>query len=375
MKKLNVGVIGYGFMGRTHIYGYKTLPLYYKGLPYAINLSAICSGSYENAIKAKEEMGFDKAYETADEIFEDPSIDIVSICTPNHLHFGQLKKAIYNGKNIYCDKPLTVTADEAKEVAALARDKGIVAQVAFNYRFLPPMLRAKQLISEGKIGRPLSFRAEYLHSGSIDPDKAVGWKQLGEFGGGVIVDLGSHVLDLMYYLLGEYHSLTADSTILYPKRKDKSGNIITIDAEDSFMMMARMANGSKGIIEASKIATGTDDELRFEIHGDKGALRFNLMQPNYLEYFSTDDLQMPYGGDSGFKRIACVQRYEQPGGGFPSPKNSIGWLRGHVHSLYNFTESVWKGTSSSPDFNEGAYIQHVMERTAFSARNSTWVEV
>jgi predicted dehydrogenase len=141
------------------------------------------------------------------------------------------------------------------------------------------------------------------------------------------------------------------------------------------MMMARMANGGKGIIEASKIATGTDDELRFEIHGDKGALRFNLMQPNYLEYFSTDDPQMPYGGDSGFKRIACAQRYEQPGGGFPSPKNSIGWLRGHVHSLYNFTESVWKGTPSSPDFNEGAYIQHVMERTAFSARNSTWVEV
>jgi predicted dehydrogenase len=375
MKIFNAAVIGYGFMGKTHIYGYRTIPLYYRDLPYRINLSSICSGTYENALKAKEDFGFDKAVRDADEIFNDPSIDIVNICTPNHLHYEQLKMAIENKKHIYCDKPLTVTADEAREIAESAGKRGIVAQVAFNYRFLPPMLRAKQLIEEGKIGKPLSFRAEYLHSGSLDPDKAPGWKQLAKFGGGVIVDLGSHVIDLMYYLLGEYKSLTADSTILYPNRKDKSGNTITIDAEDSFMMMVKMKNGSKGIIEASKIATGTDDELRFEIHGDKGALKFNLMQPNYLEYFSSDDSDMPYGGDRGFKSITCVQRYEQPGGGFPSPKNSIGWLRGHVHSLYKFTESVYSGKPASPDFYEGAYIQQVMDKVVQSINLSSWVEV
>ena len=375
MKTLNAAVIGYGFMGKTHIYAYRTIPLYYKDLPYRINLASICSGTYENALRAKEDFGFEKAVKNAEEIFNDPSIDIVNICTPNHLHYEQLKKAVENKKNIYCDKPLTVTAKEAGDIARAADKKGIVAQVAFNYRFLPPMLRAKQLIDEGKIGKPLSFRTEYLHSGSLNPDKPAGWKQLGKFGGGVIVDLGSHVIDLMYYLLGEYQSLVADSTILHSSRMDKSGNMVTIDVEDSFMMMVKMKNGSKGVIEASKIATGSDDELRFEIHGDKGALKFNLMQPNYREYFSADNPEMPYGGDSGFKRIACVQRYEAPGGGFPSAKNSIGWLRGHVHSLYKFTESVYKGTPASPDFNDGAYVQHIMEKVVLSAKSGIWIEV
>ena len=375
MKTLNAAIVGYGFMGRTHTYGYKTIPLYYRDLPYKINLAAVCSGHYEKAEKAAEELGFKKAVREAEEIFEDPAIDIVNICTPNHLHFEQLKKAIEYGKHIYCDKPLTVTADEANEITRLAEAKGIISQVALNYRFLTAILRAKQLIEEGKLGNPICYRASYLHSGNVSPNRAAGWKHLGKYGGGVIVDLGSHIIDLIYYLLGEYSEISADTTILYPKRKDKNGNIVTVDAEDSFMMMTRMKNGCKGTIEASKIATGTDDELRFEIHGDKGAVRFNLMQPNYLEYFSVEDNDMPYGGDSGFKKIACVQRYESPAGVLPSVKNSIGWLRGHVHSLYKFTESVYNGTPASPDFSEGAYIQHVMEKTAQSAKSGIWIKV
>ena len=317
----------------------------------------------------------DSFLDDAEEIFEDPAIDMVNICTPNNLHFDQLKKAIQYGKHIYCDKPLAVTADEANEIARLAEEKGVIAQVAFNYRFLPAILRAKQLVDKGRIGKPICYRASYLHSGSISPDKTVGWKQLKKYGGGVIVDLGSHIIDVIYFLLGGFGEISADTTILYPKRKDKSGNIVKVDAEDSFMMMARMTNGCTGTIEASKIATGIDDELRFEIHGDKGALRFNLMQPNYLEYFSAEDNDMPYGGDSGFKKIACVQRYEPPAGDLPSVKNSIGWLRGHVHSLYKFTESVYNGTSASPSFKEGAYIQQVMEKTAQSAKTGFWVKV
>ncbi len=375
MKTLNAAIIGYGFMGRTHTYGYKTIPLYYKDLPYRINLTAICSGTYEKAVKAAEELGFDKAAREAEEIFEDPTIDIVNICTPNNLHYEQLKKALEYGKHIYCDKPLTVTTKEADDIAQLAREKGVIAQVAFNYRFLTATLRAKQIILDGGIGNPICYRASYLHSGSVSPDKAAGWKQLGKYGGGVIVDLGSHIIDLIYYLLGDYSEVSAETTILYPKRKDKSGNTVNIDAEDSFTMMTRMKNGCKGTIEASKIATGIDDELRFEIHGDRGAVRFNLMQPNYLEYFSAEDNDMPYGGDSGFKKIACVQRYEAPGGNLPSVKNSIGWLRAHVHSLYKFTESVYNNTPASPSFAEGAYIQKVMEKTRLSAKSGIWIRV
>lgn len=375
MKTLNAAVIGYGFMGRTHTYGYKTIPLYYKDLPYKIELAAVCSGHYDKAKKAAEELGFKKAVREAEEIFEDPAIDMVNICTPNNLHYDQLKTAIEYGKSIYCDKPLTVTAAEAEEITMLAEEKGVIAQVAFNYRFLTATLRARQIIDEGGIGNPICYRASYLHSGSVSPDKAAGWKQLGKYGGGVIVDLGSHIIDLIYWLLGDYAEISADSTILHPERKDKAGKTVVVDVEDSFMMMAKMKNGCKGTIEASKIATGIDDELRFEIHGDKGAIRFNLMQPNYLEYFSAEDKTMPCGGYSGFRQIACVQRYEAPGGALPSVKNSIGWLRGHVHSLYKFTESVYRGTPASPSFSEAAYIQKVMEKTALSAESGNWVSV
>mgnify|MGYP001818443993 CR=1 FL=1 len=375
MRTLNAAIIGYGFMGRTHTYGYKTIPLYYKDLPYKINLAAICSGTYEKAVKAADELGFKKAAREAEEIFEDPTIDMVNICTPNHLHFEQLKLALKYGKNIYCDKPLTVNAWEAEELARLAKEKGVIAQVAFNYRFLTATLRAKQIIEEGGIGKPICYRASYLHSGSVSPDKAAGWKQLAKYGGVVIVDLGSHIIDLIYYLLGNYSEISAETTILYPTRKDKTGEIVVVDAEDSFTMMTRMENGCKGTIEASKIATGIDDELRFEIHGEKGAVRFNLMQPNYLEYFSADENDMPYGGNSGFKKIACVQRYESPAGVLPSVKNSIGWLRGHVHSLYKFTESVYNNTPASPSFEEGAYIQKVMEATRQSAGTGSWVGI
>ncbi|MBN2559275.1 MAG: Gfo/Idh/MocA family oxidoreductase [Clostridia bacterium] len=375
MKTLNAAVVGFGFMGRTHTYAYRTIPLYYRDLPYRINLRAVCSGTYSNAQRAADELGFEYALRTADEVFADDSIDIVNICTPNHLHYDQLKKAIDKGKHIYCDKPLAANAAQAAEIAALAMKKGITAQVAFNYRFLPATIRARQLIEEGRIGKPICFRAAYLHSGSVDPKKPAGWKLMKEFGGGVIADLGSHVVDLIYHLLGEYSEVSADSTILYFERPGKSGEIIRIEAEDAFVMMARMKNGCKGTIEASKIATGMDDELRFEIHGDAGAVRFNLMQPNYLEYFSTGDADTPYGGDSGFKRIACVQRYESPAGSLPSPKNSIGWLRGHVHSLYKFTECVNSGIQAAPSFQEGAYVQTVLEATGSSASSGKWTAV
>src|SRR5665647_220177 len=127
-------------------------------------------------------------------------------------------------------------------------------------------------------------------------------------------------------------------------------------------MFIKMKNGGTGTIEVSKIATGTNDELRFEIHGDKGALRFNLMDPNYLEYYDNTVSDQPMGGEKGFTRIETVQRFSKPGGEFVSPKAPIGWIRGHVHCLYNFLQCVHEGKQASPSIRDGAYIQYVMEK-------------
>lgn len=376
MKEIKVGIIGFGFMGKTHTYGYKTIPLYYSNLPFKIKLAGICDAVPEVAQQAKESLDFEFATSNPDDIFSAKDIDIVNVCTPNIYHKELVLKALEAGKNVYCDKPLAVSYDETKEITGVLEKYNAITQMALQYRFFPATMRARELIEEGRIGNIMSFRACYLHSGSVERNKPIGWKQDKKFGGGgVLFDLGSHVLDVIYYLLGEYSSVFAETRILYPERPDKDGNMVKIEADDVALMIVRMKNGGIGTIEASKIATGTNDELRFEIHGDKGAIRFNLMEPNWLEYYDNTLPEAPYGGTKGYTKIESVQRFKKPGGSFPSSKFSIGWIRGHVHCLYNFLSCVYEGKPASPSFKEGAYIQYVMEKAYESDQKKTWIEV
>ena len=362
MKVINVGVIGFGFMGKTHIYGYKTIPLYYSSLPFKINLIGICANHLGNAQNACETLGFEYATDDMQKIINDKRIDTINICTPNYLHKQALLSALDAGKNIYCDKPLTISYADASEVAKKAKITKVITQMALQYRFYPATLRAKQLIEQGALGRILSFRACYLHSGSVDPNKPIGWKQdLTQGGGGVLVDLGSHVLDLLYHLMGEVNDFTCKTQIIYEKRPDKNGKMIYITAEDAAYMILSMKNGAMGTVEVSKIATGSNDELRLEIHGDKGAISFNLMEPDWLDFYDNSLPDKPLGGRKGYTRIECVGRYETPGNIFPGPKFTIGWLRGHVHCLYNFLSCISENRSASPSFEDACYIQGIIE--------------
>jgi len=375
MKELGIGIIGFGFMGKTHTYGYKTIPLYYSNLPFRIKLVGVCNRTLEKAQNAKDTLGFEFATDHPDDIFNCPDIDIVDICTPNIYHKDAVIKAIRAGKHVYCDKPLAASYDEAKEITALPEYARVVTQMALQNRFFPATLHAKELIELDKIGRVTSFRACYLHAGSVDPNKSIGWKQDKKYGGGVLVDLGSHVIDLMYHLLGEYASVFAHTDILYKQRPDKDGQLVNIEVEDAVMMIAKMKSGVTGTIEASKIATGANDELRFEIHGVKGAIRFNLMEPNWLEFYDNTLPDGDFGGEKGYKKIECVQRYNKPGGDFPAPKVTVGWIRAHVHSLYNFLSCVDEGRAASPSFKDGAYVQYVMEKAYESDREKRWIDL
>jgi predicted dehydrogenase len=325
-----------------------------------------------NAEFARDSLGYDYATDDYKELLSDNRIDVVNICTPNNLHYEMLTGAIAAGKHIYCDKPLVIDEKEAEAVANAAANAGLVCQVAFNNRFLPATLRARQLIEEGRLGRILSFRAAYLHSGSVDPNKPIGWKQDQDQAGGVLFDLGSHVIDLIYHLLGEYKRVMSHNVIAYPYRPTREGDMKKILAEDASIIIAELANGATGVIEASKIATGSSDELRFEINGDKGAIKFNLMDPNWLEFYDNTLPEAALGGERGFKKIECVQRFEKPGGAFPAPKSSIGWIRSHAHSLYSFIDCVNRNVPASPSFAEGAYVQKIMAMAIRSSNSGSW---
>ena len=373
MKEYGVGIIGMGFMGKTHTFAYKTMPFYYPNLPYKANLIGACNRSLPAAEYARDSLGFAYATQNEDDIFNDDRIQLVHICTPNEFHYSQVKKALAAGKHVYCDKPLTLTLAEAEELAELAEKSGKTAQVAFQNRFFPATLRARQLVEEGRIGEILCFRGEYLHSGAVDANRPMGWKQ-GETGG-VLLDLGSHILDLVGTLVGRYESVFANKRVLYAERPGKDGKMHQITKEDHVTMLLTLANGATGTIEASKIATGVDDELRFEIHGTKGALKFHVMQPNTLWFYDNTKPEGVYGGERGFTAIECTARYAPPGNVFPSQKNGIGWIRSHCHSLYTFVDNVYNGRPGDPSFADGAYIQRVMACAAESAERGCVVKI
>jgi len=375
MKTLNVGLVGCGFIGKVHAYGYLTLPLFYEGLPLRARITHVCASRPKSAERARGQLGADAAVTDFRLITENDAIDVVHICTPNHLHKEALLSAMANGKHIYCDKPLVADETEAEEIAdALPAYRG-TAQMTLQNRFFPATIRAKQLLASGALGPLLEFRFAYLHAGSANPDAPLKWKLTEEAGGGVIADLASHVLDLAHHLLGELTSLTATTHIAYPDRPSATdpARRVAVTTEDSVMMLVSAA-GASGTIVASKIATGVEDELRFEIHGQRGALRFNSMEPHFLEYFDAAAPDQPCGGVHGWTRIATGQRYPSPASAFPGPKFSMGWMRAHAACLANFLHTIAEGRPGDPGLEQGIHIQRLIECVRLSAREGQWVK-
>jgi predicted dehydrogenase len=325
MKTYNIGLIGAGFMGHVHSYCWTAIPFFYKNPGFNIKLKAIATSKPATAQAAQDELGYEQAYSDAAALIADPEIDIIDIASPNSLHLDALLQAQLAGKRVYCDKPLTGNLEQALELERQIAAPDKLGQMTLQYRFFPATMRARAMIAAGTIGDIISFRIEYLHSGNVTPGKRMNWKDSRAFGAGVLYDLGSHAIDLLTWLCGAgLAEVTARQKTLHKMRPSAQDASILAeqDSDDMTLMLATLTSGALGSIEVSKIATGAQDELRFEIHGTKGALRFNLMQPNYLEYFDMADPEMPLGGESGYKRIHCLQRYEAPAG-FPGPTSAL----------------------------------------------------
>lgn len=375
-KILRVGTIGFGSMGKTHTYALKNLPFYYPTLPFEVELGGVCTRTQEKSDFVAKTFNFERAVTNENELINDPSIDIIDICTPNILHFDTIMKAIKAGKHVYCEKPMCISYNEAQTAEKAAKESGLSCGMVFHNRFLAPMLRAKQLIDDGRIGRILSFRADYYHSSASDTAKRAGWKQNRDIcGGGVLFDLGSHILDLVHHLCGDFENVTALSQIAYPVRMGMDGGDWHTNADEAFYILCELASGGIGTVTASKVHTGTNDDVNIEIYGEKGALRYSLMEPEWLYFYDTSKQDTPIGGERGFTRIECVGRFPSPGGVFPSPKAPVGWLMGHVTNYMNFLTAVYERKEPSPSFSDGAYVQKLMEAAYFSAEKRRTVRV
>ena len=373
MRTISIGVIGWGFMGMTHTYALRGIPLLYPNAGFEIRLACICTRRIEKAREAMQACGFERCTDDYRELLAMEDIDVVSICTPNEAHEEMAIAALKAGKHVYIDKPLAITAESAKRIAEAAAEADVLTRCVFNNRYFPATLRAKQLIEEGRIGNIMQFNARYLHSGSIDPNKPIGWKQ--QMQGGVLLDMGSHVLDLVTWLIGYPKKALCRTRTLYASRPTKDGGVETALSDDYALALFEMADGAVGTIEASKIATGSNDDLTIEILGDRGALKFDLMQPNYLEFYDCSAPDAPMGGTRGYTRIESVSRYPKPGGSFLPPKASIGWDRGHTHCYFTFLDDVANNRVSDGTIADAARLQSLMEKLLESDRSGSWVEV
>jgi levoglucosan dehydrogenase len=355
--ELRVGFLGFGFIGKVHAYGYRTFPFYYPNLPGA-RFVAVCTSRDESARAAKDAFGFDRATTDFREVTEADDVDVVHIATPNRDHKDALLSAMAAGKHIYCEKPLVASAAEAAEIEAALAGYAGTAQMVLQNRFFPATRRAKELAGSGFLGDVLAFRAAYLHAGSANPDAPLKWKLSKDAaGGGVLFDLGAHIIDLTTHLVGDFAEVDCRTKVAFADRPalDGSGRV-PVEAEDHAVVTARTARGALGTVEATKIATGSLDEVRFEIHGTRGAMRFNGMRPNWLEVYSVDDAD-----EGGWRSLDTANQFPPPAPTFPGPKFSVGWIRSHVACLANFIDAVVSGAPAEPSLARGIQLQRVMD--------------
>ena len=369
MNGINIAFLGMGAIGRIHLLGYRDIKEYYPGSLPGINVKGVLASTPERSNKTASETGMEKGYASLDEVLSDSEVDVVDIVSPNYLHKEQILKSLEAGKHILCEKPLALNAEEASVVLDAANKSDKLLGMIFNYRFVPAMMKARELIEQGRIGDVYSFRGEYFHTGYQNPARPFSWRMdFSRSGGGAIADLGVHVIDLLGYLLGDFKSIRADLKTYVKQRPESAGSskLVPVSVDDAAWMHCELASGGTGTIEVSRFATGTLDELNITVYGSRGSFRFNLMDPGYLYWF--DEGQKA----DGWKRLETVQHY--PGAVIPTPRSVIGWPRFHLENQYRFLKAIHEGTDFKPGAIEGAKAQFVLD-AAFRSVESGKAEI
>jgi len=285
IKEIGVGMLGYAFMGKAHTNAFIKMPIFFYPPPAKPKLVAIFGRSEAKVREAARRFGYKKYYTSWEGLIKDPEVEIVDNGLPNNMHHDPCILAAEQGKHIICEKPLARTGKEAEEMYRAAEKAGIKHMTAFNYRFVPAIRFAKQLIDEGYIGKILQFRGVYLQEWIMDPNFPLVWRLRRDIAGsGALGDLGSHVIDLARFLVGEIDSVTGILKTFIeerplPEDPSKKGKV---DVDDAFIAIVKFSNGAIGSIEATRFAAGRKNYQRIEIHGSEGSIVFNLERLNEL---------------------------------------------------------------------------------------------
>jgi predicted dehydrogenase len=376
--EIGVGMLGYAFMGKAHTNGYKKLPYMIYPPPAIPKLIAI-AGRNEAAVKeAALRYGYEGYYTDWREMIKDPRIQLFDNGGPNDMHAGPCIAAAEAGKHILCEKPMARTAAEAKQMLDAVNKAGVKHMVAFNYRFVPAIRMAKELIESGKLGRIYHFRAIYLQEWIMPHYNAPQWWRMDKSvaGSGALGDLGAHILDLGRFLVGEFKSVSALTRTFIPERPLPDGKGMgKVDVDDAFVAAVEFENGAIGSVEATRFAAGRKNYNSFEINGEKGSIHFNLERLNEMEVFWVGEEPKV---TQGFHDVLVTEGYHPFWGNWWPHGHIIGWEHTFVHEIAHLLDAIVNNKAVAPygaTFEDGYRNAAVCDAIAQSAEEGRRVEV
>ncbi|MGQ9597324.1 MAG: Gfo/Idh/MocA family protein [Thermoproteota archaeon] len=377
-RRIGVALLGYAFMGKSHSLAYKNVPHFFYPPP-AIPELVVIYGRTEGKVKeAAKNYGFKKYATDWKKAIEDPEVEVVDNSLPNNMHLEPTLEAIEKGKHIICEKPLARNGEEAKILRDVARKSRVKTMVAFNYRFVPAVQLARKIVQSGMLGRIYHFRARYLQDWIVDPNFPLVWRLRKEdAGSGPLGDLGSHIIDLGRFVVGEFKSIMGMVKTFVEERPlpddpTKKGKV-TVD--DAFEAVIEIENGAIGTLEASRFATGRKNYNNFEINGEKGSIEFNLERLNELKVYLKEWEEKGIGGwDTVLvteRKHPYIDRYWPSG-------HIIGWEHTFINEIYHFVKSIVADEKIEPigaTFEDGYRNNVIMDAILQSAETGRKVEL
>lgn len=382
MEQINVGMVGYKFMGKAHSQAYASLPMFF---PKAIKpvMKAICGRDEAGVKQAAAQFGWESWMTDWRELIARSDIDLVDINAPSDAHKDIAVAAAKAGKHVFCEKPLALTLADAREMLRTAEAAGVKHMVGFNYRFAPAVLLAKKLIAEGRLGTIYHFRAVFLQDWIVDPDFPLVWRLQKEVAGsGAHGDLGAHLIDLAHFLIGDIREVIGMSETFIKERPMPSSMTglsakgdagapkgeVTVD--DATLFLARFANGALGSFEATRFAAGHRCTNAFEINGSKGSVRFDFERMNELDVYFTDDA----GDVQGFRRVMATDPAHAYMDAWWPPGHSIGFAQTFTHEVLELMEALREDRQPVPSFHDGVKCQAVLEAVDASIAERRWMK-
>jgi predicted dehydrogenase len=376
---IGVGMVGHAFMGRVHSHAWRTVHHFFE-VPLAPRLAVLGGRDLDRTKAAAAKLGWESVETDWQALIARDDVQIVDICTPGDSHKDIALAALAAGKHVLCEKPLANSVAEAEEMAAAAAAaaaNGQRSMVAFNYRRVPALAVARQLVAEGRLGKIRHVRAVYLQDWLSDPNTPMAWRlRKDKAGSGALGDIGAHIIDATQFVLGELitgvSALTETFVHKRPIEGDPDGRLDDVTVDDAALFIGRFASGAPATFEATRFALGRKNAMRVEVNGELGSLAFDFESMNELSFFdgTLEDQS------AGFRRILVTEPTHPYVDAWWPPGHLLGYEHTFTHEVFDFLTDIHNGTDPVPSFADGLQVQRVLAAVETSAGNeSTWTAV